>query len=50
MKLFIKTFGCQMNAHDSEKFLGILKEIGFEVKENRNYFGTLCGYRISWTI
>lgn len=27
-KFFIETFGCQMNAHDSEKFIGILKEIG----------------------
>ncbi|MCR5515951.1 MAG: tRNA (N6-isopentenyl adenosine(37)-C2)-methylthiotransferase MiaB [Lachnospira sp.] len=25
----INTFGCQMNARDSEKLLGILKEIGF---------------------
>ena len=26
---FISTFGCQMNARDSEKLLGILQEIGF---------------------
>lgn len=26
-KFFIETFGCQMNAHDSEKFIGILKEL-----------------------
>ncbi|MCI8512974.1 MAG: tRNA (N6-isopentenyl adenosine(37)-C2)-methylthiotransferase MiaB, partial [Lachnospiraceae bacterium] len=26
---FIQTFGCQMNARDSEKLTGILKEIGF---------------------
>ena len=26
---FISTFGCQMNAHDSEKLLGILLEAGF---------------------
>ncbi len=26
---FIQTFGCQMNARDSEKLLGILEEIGF---------------------
>ncbi|MCI8454410.1 MAG: tRNA (N6-isopentenyl adenosine(37)-C2)-methylthiotransferase MiaB, partial [Lachnospiraceae bacterium] len=26
---FIQTFGCQMNARDSEKLIGILKEIGF---------------------
>ncbi len=29
-KFFVETFGCQMNAHDSEKFIGILKEIGYE--------------------
>jgi len=27
---YIETFGCQMNARDSEKLLGILEEIGFE--------------------
>lgn len=27
---FINTFGCQMNARDSEKLLGILKEAGYE--------------------
>ena len=26
---FISTFGCQMNAHDSEKLMGILLEAGF---------------------
>ncbi len=26
---FIQTFGCQMNAKDSEKFAGILEEIGY---------------------
>ncbi|MFQ8841138.1 MAG: hypothetical protein ACLR8P_09680 [Clostridium fessum] len=25
---FISTFGCQMNAHDSEKLSGILREAG----------------------
>ena len=29
MKYYIKTFGCQMNARDSEKLLGILEEAGF---------------------
>lgn len=28
-----QTFGCQMNARDSEKLLGILKEIGYEPVE-----------------
>lgn len=27
---FTQTFGCQMNAHDSEKLLGMLKEMGYE--------------------
>ena len=27
---FIETLGCQMNAKDSEKFAGILTEIGYE--------------------
>jgi len=27
---FIQTFGCQMNAHDSEKMAGILQKIGYE--------------------
>jgi len=28
-KMFINTFGCQMNAHDSEKLNGMLKEMGY---------------------
>lgn len=30
----VTTFGCQMNARDSEKLLGILKEAGFKEIEN----------------
>ena len=30
----VVTFGCQMNARDSEKLLGILTEIGYESVEN----------------
>lgn len=30
----VTTFGCQMNARDSEKILGVLKEIGFEEIED----------------
>ena len=30
----VVTFGCQMNARDSEKLLGILKEIGFEESDS----------------
>ena len=29
MTYFVKTFGCQMNARDSEKLVGILEQIGY---------------------
>ena len=32
----VHTFGCQMNARDSEKLSGILKAIGFEETEDEN--------------
>ena len=32
----VVTFGCQMNARDSEKILGILKEIGYVETESEN--------------
>ncbi|MBQ3600441.1 MAG: tRNA (N6-isopentenyl adenosine(37)-C2)-methylthiotransferase MiaB [Lachnospiraceae bacterium] len=32
----VNTFGCQMNARDSEKIVGILKNIGYEVIESEN--------------
>ena len=28
--VFIQTFGCQMNARDSEKLMGVLKAIGYQ--------------------
>lgn len=31
---FIQTFGCQMNARDSEKLMGILENIGFEQSDS----------------
>lgn len=34
LKFFVTTFGCQMNARDSEKLSGILKEIGYDLAEN----------------
>ncbi|WP_297210156.1 MULTISPECIES: tRNA (N6-isopentenyl adenosine(37)-C2)-methylthiotransferase MiaB [Thermodesulfovibrio] len=35
--VYIKTFGCQMNEHDSERMLGILYSMGFnEVDEPKN--------------
>ena len=41
------TFGCQMNAHDSEKILGMLKEMGYvEVKDEKSadfiIYNTCC--------
>ncbi|MDO4522840.1 MAG: tRNA (N6-isopentenyl adenosine(37)-C2)-methylthiotransferase MiaB [Eubacteriales bacterium] len=32
----ITTFGCQMNARDSEKLTGILEDIGYEIVEDEN--------------
>lgn len=32
----INTFGCQMNAKDSEKLLGILLDIGYQESDNEN--------------
>jgi len=36
MKIYIKTFGCQMNKHDSEAVLGLLMNHGYELTKNRN--------------
>jgi tRNA-2-methylthio-N6-dimethylallyladenosine synthase len=33
-KMFISTFGCQMNAHDSEKIYGLLQNMGYEAAED----------------
>lgn len=33
---FTQTFGCQMNAKDSEKLIGILENIGFEMIEDES--------------
>ena len=33
-KLYIKTYGCQMNVYDSNKMLDLLKVFGYEVTEN----------------
>ena len=30
MKYLVKTFGCQMNEHDSEILAGMMEEIGYE--------------------
>lgn len=43
----IVTYGCQMNAHDSEKLAGIMREMGMEQTEDRTkadfvLFNTCC--------
>ena len=35
-KIFIKTFGCQMNEYDSNRIFDIVKKIGFNKTENLN--------------
>jgi tRNA-2-methylthio-N6-dimethylallyladenosine synthase len=32
----VTTFGCQMNARDSEKLVGILRRVGYDIIENEN--------------
>ena len=32
-KLFIKTYGCQMNVYDSERMAGLLKPLGYQETE-----------------
>lgn len=34
----VTTFGCQMNARDSEKLVGILEKVGYEIIEDDMYF------------
>ena len=33
---FTQTFGCQMNARDSEKLVGILRQVGYEMTDDEN--------------
>ena len=35
-KFFIRTYGCQMNEHDSEKIKGMLKSVGFSESDDIN--------------
>ena len=35
-KYLIKTYGCQMNVHDSERIAFLLEDIGYESRENQN--------------
>lgn len=44
---YVVTYGCQMNAHDSEKLSGMLREMGMEEAEDREnadfvLFNTCC--------
>lgn len=36
LTFFVKTFGCQMNARDSEKLTGILETVGYRPAETEN--------------
>jgi len=36
MKVFIKTYGCQMNVYDSEIIAGLLMEEGYKITEDMN--------------
>ena len=36
LRAAIVTFGCQMNARDSEKLSGILEQIGYEITEDEH--------------
>lgn len=47
LQYYINTFGCQMNAHDSEKLRGILEEIGYveaseEIEADMIVYNTCC--------
>ncbi len=47
LKYFIETYGCQMNAHDSEKLSGILEAIGYRRTDDPDeadfvIFNTCC--------
>jgi tRNA-2-methylthio-N6-dimethylallyladenosine synthase len=33
-RLFIKTYGCQMNVHDSERMADVLRPLGYEMSES----------------
>jgi tRNA-2-methylthio-N6-dimethylallyladenosine synthase len=40
-KIFLKTFGCQMNLRDSEVVLGLFKDAGFKVTDNPKEAGVV---------
>ncbi len=49
MKFYLKTYGCQMNVHDSEKIAGIFAESGYDHAENASDADVIvlntCGIR-----
>ena len=45
-KIFIKTFGCQMNEYDSNRIFDIVKKIGFEKTLNLEDTDILCIFKI----
>ena len=48
-KIFIKTFGCQMNEYDSNRILDVTKKIGFikteKLEETNCYILNTCHIR-----
>ena len=43
-KIFIKTFGCQMNEYDSNRIYDIVKKIGYNKTEKYGY--TLVDHKL----
>ena len=41
-KVFIKTFGCQMNVYDSNRIFDLVKKIGYEKTEKYEDVPSLC--------